>query len=254
MKILFFTYPISVIGCVCLKKLLDEKKNVVGVVSPPELPAGLAYYRTLFNIFNKNGLKFFFRKTVEFFWGKLRVLWRPVMKFLKIRSDKYLSVKELVKDYPIPVYQPKSVKDAAFFEELKSFNPDLIVVATFKHILPKAVIDFPKNKIINVHPSFLPKYRGADPIFWVLKNKEKTTGVTIHYIDEGIDTGDIILQEKVDISPQETEFSLTAKLAKTGANLLIESVNRIERGTVKSFVQNNKEATYFEKRYSNLDG
>lgn len=141
-------------------------------------------------------------------------------------------VKECATAHQIPVLQPEKIrKNEAFFTELKALQPDLIVVAAFGQILPKEVLDLPKYGCINVHASLLPKYRGAAPIQWCILNGEKETGVTIMRMDVGLDTGDMILQEHLPISAEETGGSLFDALAALGGKVLLKAIDQIEAGT-----------------------
>ena len=160
------------------------------------------------------------------------------------KQVQYTPVKELALKYHIPVYQPHKVKEEEFLKKLKEINPECIVVAAFGQILSKAIIDLPKFGCINVHASLLPKYRGAAPIQWSIINGEEKTGVTIMYMDVGIDTGDMIMKEEVIIEPKETAGSLNDKLAGCGGDLLLKALKAIELGTAVREKQNDDEATY----------
>ena len=126
-------------------------------------------------------------------------------------------VKEFAISKNINVYQPIKVrKNEEFIEEIKKINPDLICVVAYGKILPKEILEIPKYGCINVHASILPKYRGAAPIQWAVINGDKTTGVTTMFMDEGMDTGDILLKEETAISDDETTGELWEKLSKIG--------------------------------------
>lgn len=140
-------------------------------------------------------------------------------------------VKELALKHNIPVLQPERAKDEAFVEELRAFKPDIITVAAYGKILPKAILDMPKYGCINVHTSLLPDYKGAAPIQWAVLNGEKETGVTIMYMDEGCDTGDIISTERVTIAADETGGGLHDKLAVLGGELLVRTLPSILDGS-----------------------
>lgn len=140
-------------------------------------------------------------------------------------------VKELAVESGIPVLQPERAKDETFIEELRAYNPDIIVVAAYGKILPKAILDMPKYGCINVHTSLLPDYKGAAPIQWAILNGEKETGVTIMYMDEGCDTGDIISAETLLIADDETGGSLHDKLAKLGGELLVRTLPSVLDGS-----------------------
>ncbi len=140
-------------------------------------------------------------------------------------------VKEVAKQYNIPVFQPEKVRrDREFIDKLKELNADVSVVVAFGQILPKEVLETPKYGSINVHGSLLPKYRGAAPIQWAVINGETTTGVTTMYMDEGLDTGDMIFKEKTEIGKEETYGELYERLKVMGANLLIKTLDAIEKG------------------------
>ncbi len=138
-------------------------------------------------------------------------------------------VKEFAVEKNIPVLQPEKIREIK--DTLVQLNPDLFCVVAYGKILPKDILDIPKKGSINVHGSLLPKYRGAAPIQWSVLNGDKKTGITTMYMDEGMDTGDMILQEEVEIGENETTGELWKRLSKIGANLLVETLKKIENGT-----------------------
>ena len=138
-------------------------------------------------------------------------------------------VKEYAMEKGIQVFQPEKVKNnIEFIETIKDLKPDIIVVVAYGKILPKEILEIPKLGCINVHASLLPKYRGAAPIQWTVINGEKETGITTMYMDIGMDTGDIILQEKTNVLENETTGELWNRLSEMGANLLVETLKQIE--------------------------
>ena len=141
-------------------------------------------------------------------------------------------VKEFALEKGLTVYQPEKVRNnEEFVEKIKSLNPDVICVVAYGKILPKEILEIPRYGCINVHGSLLPKYRGAAPIQWAVLNGDKETGVTTMYMDVGMDTGDMILKEKVEIGEDETTGELWDRLSKIGAKLLVETLKQIEEGT-----------------------
>ena len=143
-------------------------------------------------------------------------------------------VKQYAQEKEIKIYQPQKVKgNTEFIEEIKSQKPDVICVVAYGKILPNEILEIPKYGCINVHASLLPKYRGAAPIQWAVLNGDKTTGVTTMYMDTGMDTGDMILKEEVQIGEYETTGELWERLSKIGAKLLVKTLKEIEAGTVK---------------------
>lgn len=153
-------------------------------------------------------------------------------------------VKERALQAGINVQQPERVKDPEFIEALKNLRPDIIIVVAYGQILPEEIIKLPGLGCINVHASLLPKYRGAAPINWCIINGEKKTGVTTMYMDRGMDTGDILMQRETEIKDDETAGQLHDRLALLGAELLIETLGGIERGSVARRAQDHSEATY----------
>lgn len=152
-------------------------------------------------------------------------------------------IKQLALQRKIPILQPLKMKDPAFLDALSAWKPDLIVVAAFGRILPKIILDLPSHHCINVHASLLPKYRGAGPIQWAIIRGERETGITTMLMDEGMDTGAILLQEKVPITPDDTAGTLSSKLAEVGGRLLIDTLARIQNGTVTPQPQDSSQAT-----------
>ncbi len=141
-------------------------------------------------------------------------------------------VKEFAIEKNLKIYQPVKVRNnTEFIDELKKINPDVICVVAYGKILPKEILEIAKYGCINVHGSLLPQYRGAAPIQWAVLNGDKTTGITTMYMDEGMDTGDIILKREVEIGENETTGELWDKLSKIGGELLVETLKNIENGT-----------------------
>ncbi len=142
-------------------------------------------------------------------------------------------VKEYALEKNIKVYQPEKVRNnIEFIQEIKNLNPDIVCVVAYGKILPKEILEIPKYGCINVHASLLPKYRGAAPIQWAVLNGDKTTGITTMYMDVGMDTGDMILKQEVEIGENETTGELWDRLSKVGGSLLVKTLKKIEDGTV----------------------
>lgn len=212
MKIVFMGTPD--IAVPCLQKIIDEKYEILGVVTQPDKPKGRG---------KKLGMS---------------------------------PVKELAIENNIPVYQPVKARDKEFIDKIKSLNPDVIVVVAFGQILPKGILEIPKLGCINVHVSLLPKYRGAAPINWVIINGEEKTGVTTMYMDEGLDTGDMILKTEVNLDENITAGELHDKMMNIGAETLKETLRLIEEGNAPREVQNHEEFSYapiMNKSLGNID-
>ncbi len=153
-------------------------------------------------------------------------------------------VKEYALSVDIPVYQPEKLRDGEALSILKELSPELIAVAAYGKILPPDILALPKFGCVNVHSSLLPRYRGAAPINWAILNGEEKTGVTIMYMAEGLDTGDILTQGETAIGIDENAQELTARLAELGAELLVKTVADIAAGTVSAVPQDDAKSCY----------
>ncbi|MDD4356336.1 MAG: methionyl-tRNA formyltransferase [Smithellaceae bacterium] len=153
-------------------------------------------------------------------------------------------VKLLAQKSGVPVLQPQTVKDPSFLEKFYLLKPDMVVVAAFGQILPKMIIDFPPLGCLNIHPSLLPKYRGAAPLNWSIIRGEKKTGVTIMLMDEGMDSGDILAQEETLLGDEETYGQLHDRLAKEGAALLIKTIAQVISGKAHRRPQDPSNVTF----------
>ena len=165
-------------------------------------------------------------------------------------------VKACALKYNLPVFQPVKIKEAEAVAKLREFEADIFVVAAFGQILSKEILTMPKYGCINIHASLLPKYRGASPIQWAVLNGEEVSGVTIMQMDEGIDTGDILMQETVTLDAKETGESLFDKLAVCGADLIVKALNAIEAGEVTPIKQDENLSTHvgmLKKEFGRMD-
>jgi methionyl-tRNA formyltransferase len=153
-------------------------------------------------------------------------------------------VKLLAKQHGIPFIQPEKVKEEDCIQWIKAQHPELIVVVAFGQILPPRVLRLPPHGCINLHASLLPYYRGAAPINWAIMNGDTATGVTTMFMNEWMDTGDILLQKKTRIDPDEDAPSLRNRLAPLGAKLLLETIHRLKRDDLNSLQQDHDKATY----------
>lgn len=167
------------------------------------------------------------------------------------KKDAYVGRKKVLTESPIAicahehnieVYKPNKLKED--YEYILNKKPDIIITCAYGSIVPKVVLDYPSYGCINVHASLLPKYRGASPIVASILNGEKETGITIMYMDEGIDTGNIIMSRSIEIEDNDNSLSLSNKLSLLGANLLIATLPKIFEGENFDIPQDNEEATY----------
>ena len=156
-------------------------------------------------------------------------------------------VKRLATRQQLPVLQPERARSELFFDQLAPLRPDLIVVVAYGQILPTPLLELPRFGCLNLHASLLPKYRGAAPIQWALLNDEPETGVTIMRMDEGLDTGDILVQQATPITPEDNAQTLRDRLAAIGAELLVETIPNYVAGRIVPRKQPDADVTYARK-------
>lgn len=164
----------------------------------------------------------------------------------KGRSGKmqFPPVKECALKYDIPVLQPLKIRAPEAVAELKKYEADIFVVAAFGQILSKEILELPKFGCVNIHASLLPRYRGSSPVNWCIINGEQETGVTVMQMNEGIDTGDIYAKKSVPVDIKETAGSLFEKLARAGAQLIVEMLPKLEKGEIAPVKQDDSLACY----------
>ena len=167
-------------------------------------------------------------------WGRKQVLTPPPVKQYALEKN-------------LPVYQPVTLKDGAFAEELSRIDPELIIVAAYGKILPAYILDYPKYGCINAHGSILPRWRGAAPIQRAIMAGDTVSGVTAMYMAQGLDTGDMILTVEVPITDEDDFGTLHDKLAVAGGNAMAQTIARLRDGTITREVQNEADATYAAK-------
>lgn len=153
-------------------------------------------------------------------------------------------VKECALKYNIPVLTPVKIKAEEAVAQLREYPADIFVVAAFGQILSEEILTMPRYGCINIHASLLPKYRGAAPIQWSIIDGEAETGITIMQMDKGLDTGDILFQKKVPITPEDTGESLFDKLALAGSEFIVEALEKIEKGEVSPIKQDDEKSSY----------
>jgi len=161
------------------------------------------------------------------------------------RFKRFYSIEGVAKHYGIKMYHSSDVNSGRFIEHISKINPDIIVSVGVTQILKKRLLDIPKRGSINVHSSLLPRYRGAFPGFWILLNGEKKTGVSVHYMNEKIDGGDIIEQLPFDINDDETFHSLYLKNARYGGKAVVSALKKISEDKVEIIRNDTCEAAYY---------
>jgi len=156
-------------------------------------------------------------------------------------------IKKALAGTKIPILQPPRIKDRPSIDEIRALEPDIIVVVAYGQILPRAILEVPRTACLNLHASLLPRWRGAAPIQAAIAAGDRETGITVIYMDEGLDTGDILRQDKIAISPTDTGGSLHDQLAQIGPEALLESLRLLASGKAPRIPQDNALATYAPK-------
>lgn len=181
----------------------------------------------------------------------LAVVTQPDRSKGRGRKVVFSPVKELAVRHEIPVLQPHRIRgDSEFTETVRALEPDAIVVVAFGQIIPREILEIPRLGCINVHGSLLPKYRGAAPIQWAVLSGDKVSGVTTMLMDEGLDTGDMLLKKERLLEEKETSLSLSEKLAADGARLLIETLKALDRGEIQPQKQDDSQTGAYAKMLS----
>lgn len=169
---------------------------------------------------------------------------RPAGRGLKLQESE---VKKVASEYSIPVLQPVTLKSEVTQEQLKSFAADVMLVAAYGLILPESILQLPLQGCLNIHASLLPRWRGAAPIQRAIQAGDQETGITIMQMDQGLDTGDILLQRTIPIDPSDTAQSLHDNLAQLGAQCIIEALGLLQQGKLLAVEQNDEEVCYARK-------
>ena len=233
MNILIFTLPNQIYATIVLRELVKHNFEIVGIVTSSSL-ARLEFFRTLWKTIKNSGLLYFCLRSLE----QLHNRW------LQLINPFYCSVTSFAKSHSIPLYSTKDVNAASFIETVATLEPDVIITLYFDQIIKKKLLAIPKYGCINVHRALLPKYRGPCSAFWQLALCESKSGTTIHFLDKGVDTGDIILQEEYEITPEDTHHTLCLKSAETTGRLLPDALVKLKTGTLEKFTQK-EEASRF---------
>src|SRR5204863_4668568 len=207
------------IGVPTLRALLKSEHEIVAVVTQPDKPV-----------------------------GRMQLIEPPPIKKALTSCDPDFSPAEVVgRAVPMPVLQPARIKDQQAIEEIGALKPDVIVVMAYGQILPRDVLEIPKIACLNVHASLLPRWRGAAPIQAAIAAGDSQTGITVMYMDEGLDTGDIMLARTIDIRQDESGGSLHDRLAQMAPDALLDSLGLVAKGNPPRIPQDNSLVTYAPK-------
>ena len=240
MKIVILTYE-SLYSNLMTEHLLKEcPGQVVGIVRSDCLVYGKTLPQGLRHLLQRTGLRFVGRKALELFQSRATAI---AFKLIG-REPKVHSLRDMRKIYNVPVGGSKDVNSPETLEQIKAWQPDVVISVYLNQLIKRDLIQLPTKGTLNIHPALLPKHRGLFPYFWVITNGETETGVTVHWVDEKFDTGQLLLQEKISVSPEDTITSLSYKSSVVGAEMLVKAVELIEAGNPPQIEQDNSQASY----------
>lgn len=241
MRIVILTYESHQANFITQQVITQFPGQVAGIVRSEVIVAGKDTWQSLRFLLKKTGLGFVLPKGMEIILSRLAGL------YLRIIGKKahVPSLDVMCATHNIPLMGAKKVNTASTLTTLQSWQPDLVVSIYFNQLIKAKIINMAPQGVINLHPALLPKNRGLFPYFWALANGDEESGATVHWVDTKFDTGDLLLQKSIPITPQETVISLANKSAEVGANLLVEAISLIEVGQAPHLNQNTTEATYF---------
>lgn len=240
MRIVILTYE-SLYSNLMTERLLREYPGqVVGIVRSDCLVYGKSLPQGLLHLVKRTGLRFVGRKALELFQSRATAI---LFKLIS-REPKVHSLRDMRARYNVPVTGSTDVNSAATFAQIKAWQPDLILSIYLNQLIKRDLIHLPTQGTLNIHPALLPRHRGLFPYFWVIAAGEKETGITIHWVDEKFDTGDLLMQQKITVSPADTITSLSYRCAVLGADMLVEAVKLVEQGHPPRIPQNSSQASY----------
>jgi methionyl-tRNA formyltransferase len=241
LRIVILTYESLYANYMTHQLVQARPGQVVGIVRSDcliygkSLPGGLGY------LLRRTGLRFVGRKALELFQSRaMAILFRVIG-----RPRKVPSLREIKASYEVPVIGSEDVNNAETMAVIRGWQPDLVISIYLNQLIKRDLIRLPSLGCLNIHPALLPRNRGLFPYFWVIANGDQETGITLHWVDEKFDTGDILLQEVVPIQLGDTITSLAYKSAQVGAEMLIQGVDLIEAGDPPRIPQDSSQATYY---------
>jgi methionyl-tRNA formyltransferase len=220
--------------------LRHRRANIVGMTILPALMPKQTWLSAMNDHLDLYGPSKFLRQSVRYATRK-----GLAMVGDRLPTREFYSVAAVAKHHQVPLVETKSVNSADYLDRLRRMNLDLVISINASQKFKTGLLSLPRLGCINVHGALLPRYRGRLPSFWVLANGEKETGTTVHFMNEDLDDGPILLQERVPIAPDDTQDSLIRKTKTVGARLVVEAIDRLEQGAVTTLPNDRSQATYY---------
>jgi folate-dependent phosphoribosylglycinamide formyltransferase PurN len=240
MRIVILTYE-SLYSNLMTERLLTEfPGHVVGIVRSDRLVHGKSLREGLLYLVRRTGLRFVGRKALELFQSRATAVLFRVLG----REPKVHSLREMRHRYTVPVVGSVEVNSNETLTQIRAWQPDVIFSIYLNQLISADLINLPTIGTFNTHPALLPRHRGLFPYFWVILEREAETGVTIHWVDEKFDTGDLLVQRRLPVFPDDTITSLSYRCAELGATMLVEAVRLLEAGNPPRLQQNPASASY----------
>jgi len=241
LRIVILTYESLYANTMTHALIQARPGQVVGIVRSDCLVYRKSLPDGLWFLLRRTGLRFVGRKALELFQSRaVAIFYRLIGRPLKVPS-----LREIKARYGIPVAGSKDVNDAETIALIQSWAPDLVISIYLNQLIKRELIHLPRVGCLNIHPALLPRYRGLFPYFWAMANGDQETGVTLHWVDEKFDTGDILLQKALPIASGDTMTALQYKSAQVGAEMLVRGVELIAQGDPPHIAQDNRQATYY---------
>jgi methionyl-tRNA formyltransferase len=239
------TFIITQEDCLYLPQFLHtvlrhRRKNVVGITILPALMPKQTWLSTLRDHLALYGPTQFVKQSARYAMRRGLAVLGEAMPL-----PGFYSVASVARHHGLELVEAKSVNSDEYLERLRKLNLDLIISVNASQKFKSGILALPRLGCINVHGALLPRYRGRLPSFWVLANGERETGTTVHFMNEDLDDGPILLQEKVAIEPDDTQDSLIRKTKTVGARLIVEAIDRLEQGSASTMPNDRSQATYF---------
>lgn len=220
--------------------LRHRRANMVGMTILPTLMPKQTWTTTLRDHLALYGPTQFFRQGLRYATRRGLAI---VERYLPVPG--HYSVEGVAREFDLPIHETRSVNSEEYLDFLRGLDLDVIISINASQKFKSEILALPRLGCINVHGALLPRYRGRLPSFWVLANGEKETGTTVHFMNEELDDGPILLQERVEISESDTQDTLIRKTKAAGARLMVEAIDRLERGSASTQPNDRSQATYF---------
>lgn len=239
MRVLYLCNNYHPLSVACLEQLHAAERFDITVACVQRINQGR--HSTALDLFRRYGIAEILQRGRRYAIAQTRIKARRA----GFAFDGHCTVQEFLHVHRLPELHLDNINSHETIDAVRDRGFDLIIAGAFSQILGRELLAIPRLGAINVHLSLLPKYRGPSPCYWVVHNRERTTGATVHYMDEGIDTGDIMQQVELPVDPAESAWQLELRLAPAGARLLLEAMDQMQAGTVRRIPQGRNEGSYY---------